>query len=107
MFRCMIRIISLCVAIVFFGGCAGWVDSPARGIVFTWVDGPIGATTYAQNVRRGDSCAFSLAGLVAWGDASINAAKAAAQIKEVSSVDHESLNILGIFGSYCTVVRGN
>lgn len=95
------------VAAIFFGGCAGIVDSPARGIAFTWVEGPINATSYGQSARKGESCAFSILGLVAFGNASINGAKSSGQIKEVSSVDHESFNILGVFGSYCTIVRGN
>jgi hypothetical protein len=46
-------------------------------------------------------------GLVSWGDASINAAKNAGQIKQVASVDFDTTNVLAIFGSFCTVVRGN
>jgi TRL-like protein family len=107
MFRRITQIVSLCLAVLLFGGCAGWVDSPAKGIVLTWVNGPINATPYGQTARRGESCAFSILGLVAWGDASINGAKSSGQIKEVASVDHESFNLLGVFGSYCTVVRGS
>jgi hypothetical protein len=43
-------------------------------------------------------------GLVAFGDASINAAKNAGQIKQVASVDFDTTNVLAIFGSF---VRGN
>ena len=68
---------------------------------------PINATPYGQTARRGESRAFSILGLVAWGDASIHGAKNSEQIKEVASVDHESFNVLGVFGSYCTIVRGS
>ena len=107
MFRRIMQIVSLCLAVMLFGGCAGWVDSPAKGIVFTWVDGPINATSYGQSTLTGDSCAYSILGLVAFGSASINSAKISGKIKEVASVDHETFNILGIVGSYCTVVRGS
>jgi hypothetical protein len=45
-------------------------------------------------------------GLVATGDASIEAAKRAGGIQEVASVDHQSTSILGIMGEFCTIVRG-
>ena len=107
MYRCSMQIVCAILAVVFLGGCAGFVDSPAKGIIFTWVEGPINATASAQSARMGESCAFSILGWVAWGNASIHGAKNAGGIKEVSSVDHESINVLGIFGSYCTVVRGS
>jgi hypothetical protein len=44
-------------------------------------------------------------GLVSWGDASINAAKNAGQIKQVASVDFDTVNVLAIYGSFCTVVK--
>lgn len=73
----------------------------------TSAQGPITATTYDQSARTGSSCAYSILGLVAFGDASINAAKNAGQIKQVASVDFDTTNVLAIFGSFCTVVRGN
>lgn len=107
MYKRSMQIACLSVAVMFFGGCAAWVDTPVKGAIFTWVEGPINATSYGQSARKGESCAFSILGLVAWGNASINAAKGSGQIKEVSSVDHESFNVLGVFGSYCTIVRGS
>ena len=55
----------------------------------------------------GRSCAYSILVWVAFGDASINTAKNAGQIKQVASVDYDTFNLLGVYGSYCTIVRGN
>jgi len=44
-------------------------------------------------------------GIMAMGDASIEAAKKAGGIKKVTSVDHESKWTL-VFGTFCTVVTG-
>jgi hypothetical protein len=77
------------------------------GIVVTTAQGPINATNFDQSARTGTSCAYSVLGLFAWGDASINAAKNAGQIKQVASVDFDTTNVLATFGSFCTVVRGN
>jgi hypothetical protein len=46
-------------------------------------------------------------GAVAQGDASIIAAKANGGITKVSSVDHTAKSILGIWGEWCTIVKGN
>jgi hypothetical protein len=105
MFPRLTQIISLSVAVMFVGGCLAY--TPVMGVLVTAAQGPITATTYDQSARTGNSCAYSVMGLVAWGDASINAAKNAGQIKQVASVDFETFNLLGIYGSFCTVVRGN
>jgi hypothetical protein len=105
MFRRLTQVISLSVAVMFFGGCLAY--TPVVGVIVTSVQGPITATTYDQSARTGRSCAYSILGWVAWGDASINAAKNAGQIKQVASVDYDTTNVLAVFGSFCTVVRGN
>ena len=102
----IMRTLCLCGLVVLLGGCT-IVDSPAKGVIFSIVEGPITATSVIKNPRRGESCAFSILGLVAWGNASIHGAKGAGGVQEVSSVDHESFNLLGVFGYYCTVVRGS
>ena len=45
-------------------------------------------------------------GLIATGDASIDAAKKHGSITKVSSVDHSSTRILGYYAKFCTVVTG-
>ena len=104
MFRRLTQIISLSVAIMFFGGCLAY--TPVMGVAQTLVQGPISATANDQSFSTGKSCAYSVLGLVAWGDASINAAKNAGQIKQVASVDFDTFNLVGISGSFCTVVSG-
>jgi len=57
--------------------------------------------------RAGAACATGVLGVVAWGDASIDAAKKAGAITEVHSVEFQPTAIF--FGSYyqaCTVVHG-
>ena len=104
MFRRLTQIISLSVAIMFFGGCLAY--TPVMGVAQTLVQGPISATANDQSLSTGKSCAYSVLGLVAWGDASINAAKNAGQIKQVASVDFDTFNLVGISGSFCTIVSG-
>ncbi|HVN40434.1 MAG TPA: TRL-like family protein [Myxococcota bacterium] len=86
-------------------GCIS-VATPAIGILFTDVtyaadgQGAIGA-------KEGKACAQSILGLIAQGDASIEAAAKNGGIKTVSTIDHSAKNMLGIIGDYCTIVHGS
>ena len=86
-------------------GCMA-VSAPARGILYTDMKGPITANG-TIGAKSGKACAQSILGLIAQGDASIEAAAANGGIKSVTTVDHHSTNLVGIIGTFCTVVRGN
>jgi len=81
------------------------VAAPAIGILYLNVKGPIAATDLT-GTREGRACAQSIMGLVATGDASIEAAKRAGGIEQVAWIDHESTSTLGIIGEFCTIVHG-
>jgi hypothetical protein len=105
MLRRLTQIIPLSVVVMFLGGCLAY--TPVMGVAMTMVQGPITATTLDQSARTGKSCASSAMGLFAWGDASISTAKSIGQIKQVASVDFDTFNLLGLYGTFCTVVKGN
>ena len=57
--------------------------------------------------KTGEACATGILGAVAWGDASLDAAKKAARVTEVHSVEFRPTVVF--FGAYyeaCTVVHG-
>jgi len=84
----------------------GCVQSPTGpGLIYMNVKGPLGPADGQSAAKTGRSCAGVALALFAWGDASIEAAKRAGGIRTVTTVDHQSRNILG-FGSFCTVVYG-
>jgi hypothetical protein len=56
--------------------------------------------------KAGQACATGILGLVATGDASLDAAKKAGGITEVHSVEFKGMNVLGIYTQGCTVVHG-
>lgn len=95
----------LLVACLPLVGCMS-VASPGIGVLFTDVkwngdaQGPLGT-------KEGKACLQTILGLIAQGDASIEAAAKAGGVKSVSSVDHSTKNMLGIIGEYCTIVRGS
>lgn len=88
------------------GGCAV-AAAPTTGWLYTKVQGPVTTGTATNTSKTGQSCATNILGIVATGDASIDAAKKAGGITNVSSVDHDSSSVLGVFATFCTVVKGN
>jgi len=104
----MLKYLALIVAVGFplISGCQ-IVASPALGSIYTELQYGDTATTATGASREGKACVQTILGLVATGDASIVAAKRAGGITTVSSVDHTAKSILGFFGEWCTVVKGN
>jgi hypothetical protein len=99
-----IALIGLIIMAFAANGCM-IVQTPVLGALFTEAKYGDVATSETGN-KEGKSCATSILGLVAQGDASIAAAKANGGITTVSVIDHTAKNILGIMGEWCTVVRG-
>jgi hypothetical protein len=91
---------------LFATGCMT-VPGKAAGFLYTKSKHGEQATSNKQGRRTGKACQTSILGLVATGDASIATAQKAGSISEITSVDAETSNMLGLYGKYCTVVRGN
>lgn len=83
------------------------VDTPVMGVLGSRVRWGEFAQGDDKSFKEGKACMETILGLVARGDASVRAAKAAGGITEVSVVDHSARNFLNIVGEYCTIVRGN
>jgi hypothetical protein len=50
---------------------------------------------------------MSILGLITLGDSSTSAAAKSGGINQISVVDNEDMNILGIYASHCSEVFGN
>lgn len=96
---------TMLLLLVGISGCMA-VASPVLGLFYTEAKYGDTATPVAAANKEGKACATSILGLIAMGDASVEAAKTNGGIREVSSVDHSAKNILGLFGEWCTIVRG-
>lgn len=104
----MVRAFAVCIALtagLVLSGCMA-VYSPAVGVLYTEVKGPIDAGDRVGS-REGKACAETILGLIATGDASIKAAAMNGGITNIDSVDHYTRNVLGIIGEFCTIVRGS
>lgn len=77
------------------------------GCLYTQVmlPGTVGSGEMKFN-RMGESTCWSILGWFAGGNASINQATENGKITKVSWTSQEVVNILGIYGSYTTVVYG-
>lgn len=94
--------LAMIILFAFLTGCASYVPV---GILYT--GGKMGVQANSgESPKTGKACMTSILGLVAAGDASIDAAKDEGGIKEVEVIDYEVTNILGIYGQYCTIVKG-
>jgi len=89
---------------VFISGCATPIP---YGCIYTEIKLPVAATgTGITATKVGIAESKSILGLVAIGDASIEAAARQGGITKISHVDYKTENILGIIGKYTTRVYG-
>lgn len=91
--------------VVLITGCATVLP---QGAFYTEVSLPSSAASGDLSYTKvGTAQATSILGLVATGDASIEAAALNGGIKKVKYVDYHAKNILGIYGEYTTTVYGD
>jgi hypothetical protein len=91
------------LAMLGLGGCATYQP---MGAFYT--SGKMGVDAHTADAsKEGKACMESYIGLIARGDASVETAMENGGITEVASVDYTVDNVLGIYGKYCTVVRGD
>jgi hypothetical protein len=82
------------------------VKSPLFGTLYLDVKAPHSATSNSGSSKVGTAEAQSILGLVATGDASIDAAAKSAGITKIHHIDEHSTNILGIIAKYKIYVYG-
>lgn len=92
-------------AVAFLSSCA-MVSAPVMGTIYTDVKAPLAVTSNANSSKVGTSEATSILGIVATGDASIDAAAKSAGITKIHHVDVQSFSVLGIFARFTVYVYG-
>lgn len=92
-------------------GCGGLFGYPV-GSLYTGTQTPHGINRNETSGpgktgdKHGEACATGILNAVAFGDASLDAAKKAGGVTEVHSVEFHGTNILGIYAQGCTEVHG-
>jgi hypothetical protein len=95
-------ITTVCASLL--GGCVVGVG-PIIAPVTVNMKGPVSAGSAAGSPKVGKASAWGL-GFFGTGDASISAAMQNGGITRIHHVDHETLNIIGIYAKYTTIVYG-
>ncbi len=91
-------------AVCMLMGCAMMI--PFGGL-YTGTKMPFMATSNSGvSTKTGEAQCISVLGLVAVGDCSIETAKKNGGITKVNTVDWDTKNILGIYGTYTVIVSG-
>jgi hypothetical protein len=99
-----------CLLLVLFSagslmGCAT-VVGPVKGCFYTDLKAPVTATSNTGSAKVGTGECTSILGLVATGDCSIAAAMKNGTITKIQHIDHDAMNILGIYAKYTITVYG-
>lgn len=102
----MIKKILLVSALLVLANCTGNANKAGMGILYTETTDPLFVDNNVRASKKGESCSERVLAIVAFGDASIDAAKHNGGITKVAIANTEYYNILGVYGKACTVVRG-
>lgn len=102
-----ITLIAAALSLVALNGCAmaSGGNAAAMGTIYSGYKSP-GQVGAAADGKTGEACISSILGLIATGDASIEAAKKAGGITQIAHIDHEQFGVLGVYATSCTVVHG-
>ena len=108
----MKRVIFLTILLltgIFMSNCASGGYSIPQGSIFTGITLNKDVSTAADlNTKSGESCAYSILNLFAFGDAGAKAAATKGGLRVVRAVDYSYTDVLygALFTSVCTIVRG-
>lgn len=100
----LVRNVSLIIITIVFQNCAS-SGFGTQGLLYENQKISIMETGF-PSTKEGFSCAKSYLGLIAWGDASIEESQKQGNIKEITSIELETYNFLGIYAKLCTVTKG-
>jgi hypothetical protein len=92
-------------AALMLSSCAG-VMAPVTAAIYGDVSAPYAVTSNNVGTKVGTASAKSILGIVATGDASVNAAAQNAGITKISHVDYRSTHILGFIATFEVMVYG-
>jgi ABC-type sugar transport system substrate-binding protein len=97
------------LAVLLTGCMTAWAPAQGGGVlgsVYTDASAPLWVTTNTGATKSGKAMSKSILGLVALGDASIDAACKNGGITKISHVDSHIMSVLGVYGEYTVTVYG-
>lgn len=100
----MKKILAAAFAALLLAGC---VKSPLAGALYTDVKDGLAVTGNAGSSKVGTAEARGYVGVVALGDASIQAAAREAGITRIHHVDYQAKSYVGVYSVYTIIVYGD
>ncbi|MEG1643996.1 MAG: TRL-like family protein [Bacteroidales bacterium] len=101
----MKKFFAIAIISVLFASC-GVIKSPVAGMIYTNVKDGFTATSNSGSSKVGTATAKGYLGIVALGDASIQAAAKEAGISRIHHVDYQALSYVGVYNVYTVIVYG-
>lgn len=101
-----IKLLTILASLILVTSCSGNANRSGPGLIYTGTTDAIAFDNAIKPSRKGEACSTKVLSLVTFGDASVEAAKKDADIKKIATADTKYFNILGVYGTACTVVRG-
>ena len=92
--------------LILLNGCYAGIGAPVPGLLYSKTTTSKLGIGDASDSKEGVSECESIMGLISTGDCSIEAAKKEGHISKIQYVDYRIKNILGVYATYQTVVRG-
>jgi TRL-like protein family len=102
------KLVTAALLLVALNGCAmaSGGNAAALGTIYSSYKSP-GQLGTAADSKTGEACISSILGIVATGDGSIETAKKAGGITQISHIDHEQFSVVGVYATSCTIVHGS
>ncbi|MEG0808123.1 MAG: TRL-like family protein [Alistipes sp.] len=101
----MKKLFACAFAVAMFSAC-GIVKTPVTGAFYTNVKDGLAVTNNVGSSKVGTAEAKGYLGIVATGDASIQAAAKDAGISRIHHVDYQSKSYVGVYNVYTVIVYG-
>lgn len=101
----MKKVFGLVFVVVVMSSCAVG-KAPIAGLAYTDIKDGLAVISNTGASKVGTAKAVGYVGLVATGDASIEAAAKEAGITRIQHVDYQTKSILGLYTTYTTIVYG-
>ncbi|MCF8366609.1 MAG: TRL-like family protein [Bacteroidales bacterium] len=101
----MKKLLGLLLIAGLMSSCA-FVATPVTGLVYTDIKAPLAVTSNEGSTKVGTAKMQSILGIVATGDASIEAAAKSAGITKIHHVDYEATSIIGVIATFTVLVYG-
>jgi hypothetical protein len=101
----MKKFLALILIAGFMSSCA-FTSAPLMGGLYTDIKAPLAVTSNTGSTKVGTAKATSILGIVATGDASIEAASRSAGITKIHHVDYQATSIIGVYATFTVMVYG-